>query len=409
MRVRCTTYVMGAAIMLAVIIALTPGSTGRAQQPAITIEALREATYPVDVIPGRAARLTAGHFEVAAAPGSASKATADLITAAIGTLGGRPRAAVVIASSGGGSGTFFELHVVDADGSALAKEALGDRIRVNAITINTSGTILVDMLTRGPGEPLASATVPVTRAYGVSAAGALAFLEPFSAPASTPAPAPVPARTGNAGLGHDGTPGGERGGGAREAILLAMVVAGAWGARRLDRRSQQRGHARLAVAAPAVDLQPVRLDLIAGALGDARHQLLHVARGEVTDRAALGADQVMVVVGRTEPVGGATVVQDDLTDHLEVLEQPERAEHGGAADRRRGLHDIVRSEVIAQTQHRLKERAARRGEPEPAACERAFDGLAGRGGWHSIMVARLAEGCQRDASAGARAPLEVPR
>ena len=289
--------------------------------PALTIEALRNATYPVEVVPGGNATLSNGHFEVAAAPGSASKATADFVTAAIGTLGGQPRAAVVIASSGGGSGTFFGLYVMDAAGKTLARSSLGDRVKVNAVSITSNGVVMVDMLTRGAGEPLSSApAVQVSRAYGVDAAGTLTFLEPFDAPSTpppvVPAPAPAPAKTGNAGLVR----GSGRPGAAFDVTLLALVVAAAWAARGLGGRGGEGADARLAVAAAAVDLQAVRLDLVTSALGDARHQLLHVARGEVADRAAVGADEVVVVIRGAEAVRGAAVVQHDLAHDVEVLE-----------------------------------------------------------------------------------------
>ena len=219
-----------ATILATLVVASTFASVARAQTTTLTLEPLRNATYPVESVPGGSAKLVNGHFEVAAAPGSASKATADFVTAAIGTLGGQPRAAVVVASSGGGSSTLFDLHVIDASGATLAKVNLGDRIKVNGVSITSNGVVMVDMLTRRAGEPFAVVpTVHVNRAYGVNAAGAVTFLGPFDAPAPS---TPAPGRTGNAGLVGTTAPGDAR----LEAMLLATVVGAAFAARRTGSR-----------------------------------------------------------------------------------------------------------------------------------------------------------------------------
>ena len=358
-----------------------------AQTPLITLDALRNATYPIEVVPGGSAKLVNGHFEVTAAPGSASKATADFVTAVVGTLGGQPRAAVVIASSGGGTGLFFELYILDASGATLAKAMLGDRIRVESIEINAAGNVLVHTLMRRPAEPLASPpTARIVHAYGISAAGALTLLGPL-----VEAPTPAPAPTGNAGLldAHGQDTG-------VEAMLLAMVVGAAWAARSLGGRARERRGlnrvASLAVTAPTVDLEAVRFDLVAGALGNARHQFLDVAGGEVADGAAVGADEVVVVVGGAEAIRGAAVVEDDLAHDVEVLEQPQRAEHGRPADARSRLDDVVGGEVVAEAKHCIQQRAPRGGEAVATAREGTFQGVGGR---HSAIVPSPKGACQR--------------
>ncbi|RLT42273.1 MAG: hypothetical protein DWI58_07000 [Chloroflexi bacterium] len=62
------------AFVTLLLLALVP-STAHAQTAALTLDALRNATYPVEAVPGKVAALKDGHFEVAAAPGSSSKAT----------------------------------------------------------------------------------------------------------------------------------------------------------------------------------------------------------------------------------------------------------------------------------------------------------------------------------------------
>ena len=188
------------------MIAIALPSAARAQTPALTIDALKNGTYAVDVVPGGSAKLANGHFDVAAAPGSASKATADFVTGVTGTIGGQPGGAVVLASSGGGSGTFFDLYVVDATGKTLAKDRLGDRVVVRSLSTDTAGNVTVDLLTHGPNEPLTSATQPERRVHAL-VGGMLVRL------------APAPAATGNAGLDTS-----SRSNIAFEVIALTLVV-----------------------------------------------------------------------------------------------------------------------------------------------------------------------------------------
>lgn len=207
--------------------ALAGGSAALAQQPGPTRAQLETATYPVALAPGGNATLTGGRFEAPAAPGSASKVTVSLHAAASGVIGGQPGAAVVLASSGGGSGTFFELYAVDAAAKTIARASLGDRIVLNALSVDASGHIIVAMVGHRAGDPLCCPTAPQTREYALQG-GALVLV------ATTPAPAPPPrpAATGTAGVED-----------ARafsalvEAIVLGAVLATSVAARALIRRS----------------------------------------------------------------------------------------------------------------------------------------------------------------------------
>src|SRR6266571_4941842 len=99
----------------------------------LTWQALLNATYATSVTP-RGAALHDGTLEAEAAPGSASKVIVRLADiAAFGDLDGNlaPDAAVVLVSSGGGSGTFVELAAVRNESGAahpVATVLLGDRI-----------------------------------------------------------------------------------------------------------------------------------------------------------------------------------------------------------------------------------------------------------------------------------------
>ena len=208
------------AFVTLLLLALVP-STAHAQTAALTLDALRNATYPVEAVPGKVAALKDGHFEVAAAPGSSSKATVDLVTATVGTVNGGPAAAVVLASSGGGSGVFFRLYALDATGQVIAKDALGDRIKVQSLTINAVGHIVVELLVHGPNEPLASATLPQHREYFVG--NTLVRVD-----------VPAPSRTRNAGL--DGA---QHTSVTFELILLAMLLGAIGVTRALGRTRRQ--------------------------------------------------------------------------------------------------------------------------------------------------------------------------
>ena len=123
------------------------------------------ATYKVDQ---RTVTLVSGVFEEPAAPGSAAKATTRLHEKrAAGDLNadGRPDAAVVLTSSGSGSGTFWYVSVVlgtgAGKGTATNAVLLGDRIAIEAVKVD-GGTVVVETLERRAGEPFT--TVPSVKA-----------------------------------------------------------------------------------------------------------------------------------------------------------------------------------------------------------------------------------------------------
>ncbi len=140
----------------------------------LTPEMLGNLSYPSEYTADGTAPLTDGQYEEAAAPGSATKTQVQLLsdTTAFGDLDadGVDDAAVVLISDPGGSGTFYDLvAVLDRNGNAfpVATTFLGDRIEINAVTIE-DGQIVVDMLTRGPDEAMAAdPTQPVTRVFGI--------------------------------------------------------------------------------------------------------------------------------------------------------------------------------------------------------------------------------------------------
>lgn len=122
--------------------------TARAQDPEpilinadtpISAEDVRNLSYPSTFTAGGDAPLSDGLYSEPAAPGSAAQVTVRFQRAAFGALDGAPAAAVVLSTNAGGSGTFFELHLVTRDEQnnpqAVAQRQLGDRIRLQDLRL----------------------------------------------------------------------------------------------------------------------------------------------------------------------------------------------------------------------------------------------------------------------------------
>ena len=80
---------------------------------------------------------------------------------------GAEDAAVVLATSGGGSGTFISLEAVLNDKGKpkhVASTLLGDRAQIKSVVIE-SGEITVNMVTHGPDDPMCCPTQEVTEQY----------------------------------------------------------------------------------------------------------------------------------------------------------------------------------------------------------------------------------------------------
>ncbi len=133
-------------------------------------EALKNAEYQTEWTPEGTVRLANGEYRAPAAPGSASEIVVALTEQiAAGELNGEPVTAVILYSSGGGSGTFYELHVlVEQDGQPhdVAWTQLGDRVQINSLSIQ-NGEIVVDMVTHGPDDPMCCPTQQVVQTYAL--------------------------------------------------------------------------------------------------------------------------------------------------------------------------------------------------------------------------------------------------
>ena len=154
-------------ILLAVSLVLAACGSAK-NSDALTTEALQNAEYRTEWTPEGTVRLENGEYRAPAAPGSASEIVIQRSEyVAVGELDGQPAAAVILYSSGGGSGTFGELHVmIDQNGQPhdVAWTQLGDRVQINSLVIEAN-QIVVDMVTHGPDDPMCCPTQQVVQTY----------------------------------------------------------------------------------------------------------------------------------------------------------------------------------------------------------------------------------------------------
>ncbi len=130
--------------------------------------ALEDASYKSDYGVDGVAKLDGGKYSAPAAPGSASMNTVDLTNlVAYGDLNGTPSAAVITVDSGGGSGVFYNLHVMQVQNGVptdVANIYLGDRVNVTSLYIQDN-KIVVGMTQQGPDDPMCCATQRVVNTY----------------------------------------------------------------------------------------------------------------------------------------------------------------------------------------------------------------------------------------------------
>lgn len=159
-----------AILIAAALLVVACGSTDQANVEAFAVETLQNAEYWTQWTPEGVVRLEDGEYRAPAAPGSASEIVVALSEyVATGELNGEPAAAVILHTSGGGSGTFYELHVmVERDGQPhdVAWTQLGDRVEINSLAIEAD-EVVIDMVTQGPDDPMCCPTQQVVQTYAL--------------------------------------------------------------------------------------------------------------------------------------------------------------------------------------------------------------------------------------------------
>ena len=153
----------------------------------ITGDELRNLSYPNEWPADGVAPLTDGVY-TEPIPDSVAQVRVEFRRAAFGQLDGRAAAAVVLATSGGGTGTFYELHAVtrDEDGEprSVARHLLGDRIGLQGLTFD-GDVVRVDFIGFAPSDGLCCPTLAVTREFGLRD-GELVFLHGAESPVWLP-------------------------------------------------------------------------------------------------------------------------------------------------------------------------------------------------------------------------------
>lgn len=177
MNVRPITILLAAAAFLAAAPALSGCSDDQAVKsvPAVAVSSAPDATGATYLVEGKSVSLVHGRAESPAAPDSAAKVVTQLGQTATGDVDGdgKPDTAVILTSSGGGSGTFSYVGLVRSGSAGPVKAVLlGDRVSVTSIAVD-GGAISVAFLDRPAGAPMAATpSVAVTRRF-VLAAGEL--------------------------------------------------------------------------------------------------------------------------------------------------------------------------------------------------------------------------------------------
>lgn len=132
--------------------------------------ALGNATYTGVMDVNDSYTLKDGHFSEQAVPDSPMMTDVMLTDQiAYGDLNGVPSAAVIIGATGGGSGYFYSLHIMQAqDGKPVqvATIGLGDRSPVIALVVRDNQT-QVDMITQGPDQPMCCGSLRVVNWFAL--------------------------------------------------------------------------------------------------------------------------------------------------------------------------------------------------------------------------------------------------
>jgi hypothetical protein len=150
------------------VAAATP--TRPAASSALSADVLKNIAYKTQWTPSGTVQLKDGGYSAPETPGSASRLEVPLAPEiAYGVLNGEKAAAVVLVSTPGTSGTFYDLAVVvERHGKPVNIDtaALGDRTRVKSLAI-ANNQVVVDMVRAGRNDPLCCPTEHTLQRFAV--------------------------------------------------------------------------------------------------------------------------------------------------------------------------------------------------------------------------------------------------
>jgi heat shock protein HslJ len=113
-------------------------------------------------------QLVNGEYREPAVPGSATETVVKLTDhIAVGKLGRKDAAAVILVTEPGGSGTFHDLALLLRGPEGWMNQDvafLGDRIKIHSLAIE-NGAIVVDMTTHGPGDRMYCPTLHAVQRF----------------------------------------------------------------------------------------------------------------------------------------------------------------------------------------------------------------------------------------------------
>jgi heat shock protein HslJ len=132
---------------------------------------LENLTYPSQLTQSGAALLVEGEYREPAAPDSASEVVVKLfmVSEPHNLPDGREAVLVILVSSGGGSGLFYDLALVSLAAESpevMGMTLLGDRIRINQVTF-LEDKPAVNMITQGPEDAFCCPTLWVEQIYSL--------------------------------------------------------------------------------------------------------------------------------------------------------------------------------------------------------------------------------------------------
>ena len=131
---------------------------------------LGSMTFLSSWVPSGRVTLSKGQYREPAAPGSASEIVVRLTDKRVfGLINGRQTGAVVLTTSTGGTGTFYELALLTREGPRWVNTNvayLGDRVNVHSLEIE-SNAFVIAMTTQGPKDPMCCPTLRVKKRFAV--------------------------------------------------------------------------------------------------------------------------------------------------------------------------------------------------------------------------------------------------